>query len=83
MFFKKFRQPSQNDIRVGKNITKAIEESGMSRDLISIYLRLPPGHLSKLESGKKRPSDEYLVNLSVLFDVSVYRLLKQTPEQNQ
>ena len=64
--------------RVGENIRKIREASGLCPYQLDAALHRPRGYICKLESGKKRLSDKALIELSVLYDVSVYKILKVT-----
>ncbi len=69
------RQYSRKEViirqRIGRNIRRAREESGLTLDKVALALRQPKSKLSEIEQGQKAASSILMTQLAELFDVSV------------
>lgn len=65
------KEETQIAQRIGRNIRKAREESGLSLDAVAQTLRQPKSKLCEIEQGKKVANAILVARLAELFDVSV------------
>lgn len=65
------KEETQIAQRIGRNIRKAREESGLSLDAVAQALRQPKSKLCEIEQGKKVANAILVARLAELFDVSV------------
>ena len=63
--------------RFGEKLRILRREHGLSLKALALRLGLSAhGYISELESGKKKPTAEFVLNAARLFDVSTDQLLK-------
>ncbi|MDM8519501.1 helix-turn-helix transcriptional regulator [Anaerolineales bacterium HSG6] len=63
--------------RFGEKLRALRKQRGLTLKALALELGLSAhGYISELESGKKRPTTEFVLNASRLFDVSIDQLLK-------
>lgn len=63
--------------RFGEKLRALRTQRGMTLKGLAIELGLSAhGYISELESGKKKPTAEFVLNVARLFDVSIDQLLK-------
>ncbi len=67
--------------RLGEKLRALREERGMSTRQLASQLGIrSAGYVSKLETGKQKPSLGLLLKMALFFDVSVDRLLRDDLE---
>ena len=67
--------------RLGEKLRALREQRGMTTRQLSAQLGISStGYISKLETGKKKPSLELLLRISLFFNVSTDQLLKDDLE---
>jgi transcriptional regulator with XRE-family HTH domain len=63
--------------RFGEKLRTLRTQNGMTLKELATELGLTAhGYISELESGKKKPTAEFVLNVARLFDVSTDQLLK-------
>lgn len=63
--------------RFGEKLRTLRTQHGMTLKELALKLGLSAhGYISELESGKKRPTTEFVLNVARLFDVTTDQLLK-------
>ena len=63
--------------RLGEKLRALREQRGMTTRQLAAQLDInSSGYISKLETGKKKPSLELLLKISLFFNVSTDQLLK-------
>jgi transcriptional regulator with XRE-family HTH domain len=63
--------------RFGEKLRALRTQRGMTLKELALELGLSAhGYISELESGKKKPTAEFVLNVARLFDVSTDQLLK-------
>ena len=63
--------------RFGEKLRILRTQQGLSLKALALKLGLSAhGYISELESGKKKPTAEFVLNAARLFDVSTDQLLK-------
>ncbi|MCP4372639.1 MAG: helix-turn-helix transcriptional regulator [Deltaproteobacteria bacterium] len=67
--------------RFGEKLRALRTQHGMTLKALALELGLSAhGYISELESGKKKPTAEFVLNVARLFDVSTDQLLKDELE---
>jgi transcriptional regulator with XRE-family HTH domain len=70
-------QKGQRMQRFGEKLRTLRIQRGMTLKELALELGLSAhGYISELESGKKKPTTEFVLNVARLFDVSTDQLLK-------
>ena len=64
-----------NHIEIGKQISIARHEAGLSQSQLSVLINRDQSYLSKVESGLKTPSLELLVDIANKLEISVDTLV--------
>lgn len=66
--------------RIGEKIRTLRERHGLSVTKLAELLGVGHGHISRIESGLKRPSSDLILKLADLFEVSTDQLMRDERE---
>jgi len=65
---------------LGKNVRKARKSLNMTQEQLSEYASISTVFISQIENGARKPSLETLYNLSIILNVSMDELVKNTTD---